>query len=146
MKLIKCSKIRLISGKVYHGLRRRLDWNFSGKKFSIVKGSLEDFDNVVFHHETPLFRELPKVDIWLQINKVRNLELAIEKLNNLVVLPGEVFSFWLLLGKPTKGKGYVEGFVLNNGRVEPGVGGGLCQLTNLIYWMTLHTPLAVIER
>ncbi|MCK9911052.1 VanW family protein, partial [Microbacteriaceae bacterium K1510] len=27
-----------------------------------------------------------------------------------------------------------------------GVGGGLCQLSNLIYWMTLHTPLTVTER
>ncbi|HEX3078496.1 MAG TPA: VanW family protein, partial [Lachnospiraceae bacterium] len=27
-----------------------------------------------------------------------------------------------------------------------GIGGGLCQLSNLIYWITLHTPLTVIER
>lgn len=27
-----------------------------------------------------------------------------------------------------------------------GCGGGLCQLSNLIYWMTLHTPLTVVER
>jgi vancomycin resistance protein VanW len=51
-----------------------------------------------------------------------------------------------LLGKPTKAKGYVEGFVLDNGKVKPGIGGGLCQLANLIFWMTLHTPLIVIER
>ena len=25
-------------------------------------------------------------------------------------------------------------------------GGGLCQLSNLIYWMTLHTPLTITER
>ncbi|WP_179865815.1 VanW family protein, partial [Bacillus pseudomycoides] len=29
---------------------------------------------------------------------------------------------------------------------KPGVGGGLCQLSNLIYWMTLHTTLTVTER
>jgi vancomycin resistance protein VanW len=27
-----------------------------------------------------------------------------------------------------------------------GVGGGLCQLANLLYWMALHTPLKVTER
>ena len=36
--------------------------------------------------------------------------------------------------------------VLCNGKVTEGIGGGLCQLSNLIYWMTLHTPLTVIER
>ncbi|MHB8919325.1 MAG: VanW family protein, partial [Desulfocucumaceae bacterium] len=33
-----------------------------------------------------------------------------------------------------------------NGEICPGVGGGICQLSNLIYWLTLHTPLTVIER
>ena len=36
--------------------------------------------------------------------------------------------------------------LLRNGRVVPGVGGGLCQCSNLLYWMTLHTPLTVTER
>lgn len=32
------------------------------------------------------------------------------------------------------------------GRIGSDVGGGLCQLSNLIFWMTLHTPLTVVER
>ena len=40
----------------------------------------------------------------------------------------------------------MEGMILRNGRVASGVGGGLCQMTNLLYWMTLHTPLTVTER
>ena len=36
--------------------------------------------------------------------------------------------------------------MLFHGKVQAGVGGGLCQLSNLIYWMTLHTPLTVTER
>jgi hypothetical protein len=39
-----------------------------------------------------------------------------------------------------------DGMVLVNGTVRPGVGGGLCQLSNLIFWMTIHTPLTVVER
>jgi len=61
-------------------------------------------------------------------------------------MPGETFSFWRLIGNPTRRKGYVEGMVLFYGQVRTGVGGGLCQLSNLIYWMTLHTPLTVTER
>lgn len=33
-----------------------------------------------------------------------------------------------------------------DGSFKAGVGGGLCQLSNLIYWMTLHTSLTVTER
>lgn len=36
--------------------------------------------------------------------------------------------------------------VLFLGRIGSDVGGGLCQLSNLIFWMTLHTPLTVVER
>ena len=52
--------------------------------------------------------------------------------------------------RPTRilkaGKCLTGGMVLHNGGFKPGVGGGLCQLSNLIYWMTLHTPLTVVER
>ena len=36
--------------------------------------------------------------------------------------------------------------ILRNGGYLAATGGGLCQLSNLIYWMTLHTPLTVVER
>lgn len=36
--------------------------------------------------------------------------------------------------------------VLFCGNFYAGIGGGLCQLSNLIYWITLHTPLTVTER
>jgi vancomycin resistance protein VanW len=84
--------------------------------------------------------------MWLQENKVTNVKLASEKLNGIVLKPGETFSFWRLVGKPTKAKGFLEGMVLTNGSFTAGVGGGLCQLSNLIYWMTIHTPLTITER
>ncbi len=146
MKTIKRSKLRIACGKVYYGLKRQIDWRFSGKQFACLKNDTHILPVVLYHHQTPLIRNLPKVDLWLQKNKIINLQIGVQALNNLIVYPGEVFSFWLQLGKPSKRKGYVEGFVLNSGRVEAGIGGGLCQLSNLIYWMTLHTPLTIIER
>jgi len=62
------------------------------------------------------------------------------------IKPGETFSYWRLIGKPTKLKGYKKGMVLKSGTVTAATGGGLCQLSNLIYWMTIHTPLTVTER
>jgi vancomycin resistance protein VanW len=84
--------------------------------------------------------------MWMQQNKVVNLKLAAARLDGIVLYPGETLSFWRLVGRPTRRRGYLEGMVLCEGRVVPGVGGGLCQLSNLIYWMTLHTELTVVER
>ena len=35
---------------------------------------------------------------------------------------------------------------LSRGEVVRGIGGGICQLANLLYWMALHTPLEIAER
>ncbi len=35
---------------------------------------------------------------------------------------------------------------LSNGEAKAGVGGGICQLANLLHWMFLHSPLTVVER
>jgi vancomycin resistance protein VanW len=99
-----------------------------------------------FSHETPLLRRLKDVEMYLQHNKITNLRLAVSKIDRVTLRPGEVFSFWKMIGKPTKRKGYLPGMVLQNGSVKKGVGGGLCQLSNLIYWMTIHTPLTIVER
>ena len=82
----------------------------------------------------------------LQQNKVVNLKLAVARLDGLLLRPGETFSYWKLIGRPTRRKGYLDGMVLFLGQIGSGVGGGLCQLSNLIFWMTLHTPLTVVER
>lgn len=82
----------------------------------------------------------------LQRNKITNLRLAAVRLDGVVLHPGETFSYWKLIGKPSRRKGYLDGMVLFLGRIGSDVGGGLCQLSNLIFWMTLHTPLTVVER
>jgi len=84
--------------------------------------------------------------MYLQHNKITNLRIAIPHINGIIIKPGETFSYWKLIGKPTKRKGYLKGMVLKNGSYEAGIGGGLCQLSNLIYWMAIHTPLTVVER
>lgn len=100
----------------------------------------------VAEHATPLFRELAGVERRLQENKVVNLAIALEGLDGLVLPPGARFSFWRHVRRPTARRGFLPAVVLSHGRVTEGVGGGLCQLTNLLFWLTLHTPLEVRER
>lgn len=145
-KQIKRTKVRLFLGKIYYSFKRYKQWYFSGKIYAI-KLTQEKYSYIIFKHSTPLLRKLQDVNMQLQYNKITNLRLAAQKLNGLVIKDGEKFSYWKLIGKPAYKKGYLDGVILcPNGTFKAGVGGGLCQLSNLIYWMTLHTSLTVIER
>lgn len=145
MKPIKRSKYRILLGRIYYTSKRYIEWYFSRTRFAKARADT-CFPYIVSTHQTPLLRQLKDVDMWLQYNKVKNLEIATKQLDGIIIHPGETLSYWKLIGNPTKGKGYVEGMVLFYGGFKPGIGGGLCQLSNLLYWITLHTPLEVVER
>lgn len=97
-------------------------------------------------HQSLLRRRLGDSDPELQENKVVNLAIAAPTIHGLRIAPGQTFSLWRCVGPPTAERGYVEGLQLSRGEVRRGVGGGLCQLANLFYWMALHSPLKVVER
>lgn len=144
-KPIKRSKLRLYTGQIYYTSKKYYDWYLSRTNFA--KNLNREFLPIeIFTHQTALFRKLKDVDMWMQENKVSNLKIAIQKLNGLVIEPNQTFSYWRQIGKTSKRKGYTKGMVLHNGTVKAGIGGGMCQLSNLIFWITLHTPLTVTER
>lgn len=96
-------------------------------------------------HSSLICRTLGDVDRRLQENKAVNLSLAVPKVDRVLIRPGETFSYWKLIGPCTARRGYREGLVIRGGRPDKDIGGGMCQLSNLIHWMVLHTPLTVTE-
>jgi vancomycin resistance protein VanW len=104
------------------------------------------FNCVVARHQSVLRRKLGDSNPRLQEQKIQNLKQAIKRLNGVVIKPGDIFSFWQIIGNPTYKKGYVNGMLLSNGEVIEGLGGGLCQLSNFLYWIFLHTPTETVER
>ena len=142
---LKRSRLRLWCGRLWYTFLRYGTWYFGGLRFA-RKASAPGCPHLHFRHRTPLLRKLKDVDMQYQYNKIVNLRLAAACLDGVVLRPGETFSYWRLIGRPTRRKGYLDGIVLFCGTFRPGVGGGLCQLSNLIFWMTLHTPLTVVER
>lgn len=141
----KRSDLRRKLGKEYFCLKRKFNWYFEGVKYAKKRQETPLEFNVV-NHQSFLLRRLKDVDMYLQHNKTVNLRIAIAQLNGIIIKPGETFSFWKLVGRPTARKGYLDGLSLSNGQIGKDVGGGLCQLGNLIYWMTIHTPLTVVQR
>jgi len=138
---------RAIAGPAVRRLRREVQWSRVGhRRLRLERAGAEAFAHPVAEHATPLIRRLAGLDEALQRSKVTNLRLAVARIDGRVVRPGQTFSFWWHVRAPSRRRGFVDGLVLDDGRLTAGTGGGLCQLTNLIYWMTLHTPLTVVER
>lgn len=128
-----------------HRARRRWRWLVSDTAWARSR-SADDLEIRVKRHKSLLLRQLGETDMRLQHNKVKNLILAAAAFDGLVLRPGETMSFNRVVGNCTQRRGYVEGMRLSNGEAVPGVGGGICQLANLIHWMVLHSSLTVIER
>ncbi len=79
-------------------------------------------------------------------NRTTNLRLASNKINGTVVMPGDVFSYNSVVGERTIAAGYKEAPIYVNGRVEDGLGGGICQVSTTLYNAALFSNLEIVER
>lgn len=79
-------------------------------------------------------------------NRTTNLELASEKIDGTIILPGEEFSYNKVVGARTIEKGYKEAAVYMNGKVVDGIGGGICQISSTLYNAVLYANLEVTSR
>ena len=111
-----------------------------------TKKEMVTYPKVISRHTSPLYRKLSNVDQNKIEGKIINLTIASQKLNGLIIKKGETFSLWKIIGNPTYKKGYKDGLLLSGGDVIYGVGGGLCQLSNLLTWLFLHSNLTITER
>lgn len=79
-------------------------------------------------------------------NRTTNLILAAKKINGTVLMPGETFSYNKTVGARTIAAGYKEAPIYVSGKVEDGLGGGICQITTTLYNAVLYANLEVTER
>ena len=105
----------------------------------------EKLPNLVSSYSNHLIKRGKGIDVRLQENKAVNIRLASSRMNGILIRPGETFSFWHLVGKTTKRKGYMDGRVIEGNILKPGIGGGLCNLSNTIHRMILFSPMHVTE-
>ncbi|WP_054875621.1 VanW family protein [Oxobacter pfennigii] len=123
---------------------RKLKWFINRKKYA-WEFSTKPLNFAICRHKSLIRRRLGNMDMTLQENKAVNLSIAAPKVNGIIIRPGKIFSFWKLVGSCTAKKGYLDGLILRVGELQSGIGGGMCQFTNLIHWMILHSPLNIIE-
>lgn len=125
-------------------LKRNLKDFFSKNKYAKTK-SEEKLPITIYKHNSLIRRKLGNVNVELQENKAENLKLTAPKISGIIIKPGETFSFWKLAGRCREKDGYKEGLTISSGRTTSGIGGGMCQFTNLIHWMILHTEMEIVE-
>lgn len=126
-------KIRLIQ-RARADRKSRLIYNFA-KKSPPLSDSVP-----IVSIEQPIFYNP------LAANKVFNIELAIQEIHQVVIQPEETFSFWHIVGNPTEEKGYKTGRNIIGDSLKEDIGGGLCQVSGMLYHLALTAGLKIVER
>lgn len=79
-------------------------------------------------------------------NRITNVKLAAEKINGVILQPGQTFSYNDVVGQRTKANGFKEAGAYSNGQVVQEVGGGICQVSSTIYCAAMLAQMTTVER
>lgn len=79
------------------------------------------------------------------LGKVENIRLAGQAISAIYIKPNQVLSFWRAVGNPIAGRGYFKSRNLVGGILKEDYGGGVCQVSGILYWVALSIGLDVIE-
>lgn len=118
---------------------RFMDDVFQGNYFRFAKKSalIEKFE-----FQVNIAQEIKPSETY--DNKVFNLSLAASRINEYVILPNQVFSFWKMVGNPNQG--FKKGRTLIHGKLSEENGGGLCQVSGILHHLCLQYGLEITER
>lgn len=75
-----------------------------------------------------------------------NIRLSAQKINGLILMPDETFSFNQVVGKRTAAAGFQPAPAYNNGETVLEYGGGICQVSSTLYNAVLYSNLEIVER
>ncbi|MDR0879410.1 MAG: VanW family protein [Clostridioides sp.] len=80
-----------------------------------------------------------------QVSRSKNIEIAANSLNNVIIKPGETFSFNNTTGKRSKANGYKSAPVIENGEMKQDYGGGVCQVSSTLYNSVLYSGVDIVN-
>ena len=123
-------------------------------KLQLLKRSVRDvvkgyyFNYAKRRYSTNDFSNSIALKQELKPNKAKNKNLlrAINSIEQIQINPNEILSFWRIVGNPSKKNGFTESRSLVNGKIVNTIGGGLCQLSGLMYYISLIAQLEILER
>jgi vancomycin resistance protein VanW len=124
--------------------RRRMRDTALGRTRLIAKKSAAPAELVHWRKALSVAQPIRHSEHWE--GKLVNLRLAAERLNGAIIMPGNIFSFWALVGVPDASQGFRVGRSILGDVLGAEVGGGLCQLSGLAYELGLRSGMEVAER
>ena len=132
--------LRTFQAKTWFSLKTRLNPHYR------VKQSTDRLAYCIYSTQQTMINTETGFDIRYQYNKADNLRLLSLQFNTVTIKPQQILSFNYLAKNADKKTPYKDGLVLINEEIVIGYGGGLCQLSNMIYYAALHTPLTIVKR
>jgi vancomycin resistance protein YoaR len=78
--------------------------------------------------------------------RTHNIQATAQTVNDRMVKPGDLFDYSQIIGETEKTYGYQDAPVIVNGKLVPGIGGGICQVSSTLYNAILRAGLEVVER
>lgn len=79
-------------------------------------------------------------------DRAYNIKLACEKINGYVLAPGDEFSYNDVVGPRTVERGFRIANVYVGNTVQPGIGGGICQVSSTMYNSVVFADLEITAR
>ncbi len=111
---------------------------------NITAFAKEKVANIHFPHELTLSQPIMQ-SAFLE-NKIHNIQQGCQGIENVLIHPNQILSFWKCVKKPSKQNNFRIGRNLINGKLSEDYGGGLCQLSSVLYHISLIAGLEIIER
>ncbi|MGE7825154.1 VanW family protein [Paenibacillus sp. NPDC093718] len=148
----------------------RIDWPAFYEGFSAVLPNESHFTELnpdeVITVQLPLIRQKPPVTVKsLQDEgierkivefstslgssgpgRVHNVTAAAKSVDGMILKPGDEFNYAHIIDTAKKEYGFEEAPVIVNGKLVPGIGGGICQVSSTVYHATLLIGLEITER
>ncbi|QGK72929.1 hypothetical protein GIY83_02250 [Flavobacterium sp. SLB02] len=126
--------------KIYIKLLFRFKKDLLSKDlFRFSKKCQNDFD---FRYAITLTQEIKPSKTF--DNKLHNILLASKRINRYVLEPNQIFSFFKVVGNPNQD--FKKSRTLVNGHLVEENGGGMCQVSGIIYQISLIAGLEILER
>lgn len=119
--------------------------SITGERFKYAQSSAGTIAEGRTFQECIRIDQRINVSQWAE-NKIHNLKLAISTFQDMPIHPDQWFSFWHYVKRPTERAGYKVGINIIQNKLDFDVGGGLCQLSGLLYHLALTAGLDIIER
>ena len=99
-----------------------------------------DISTVVAEYETYFSRSGD------QARRGKNIDTASQKLDGLVISPGELMSFNDIVGERSEANGFAKSWEIFKGEMVEGIGGGTCQVASTFHAATFFGGFDVLER